>query len=68
MPPDFTLNRKLRSQFERRSATIAEKGIVDWGTAESLAFASLLTAGTPIRLTGQDTERGTFSHRHAVFH
>ncbi len=45
-----------------------ESGIVDWGTAEALAFASLLTSGTPIRLTGQDTERGTFSHRHAVFH
>jgi 2-oxoglutarate dehydrogenase complex dehydrogenase (E1) component-like enzyme len=68
VPAGFELNRKLRSQFERRSATIAEKGIVDWGTAESLAFASLLTRGTPIRLTGQDTERGTFSHRHAVFH
>jgi len=68
VPPDFTLNRKLRTQFERRAAAIAEKGIVDWGTAESLAFASLLTAGTPIRLTGQDTERGTFSHRHDVFH
>ncbi len=68
VPPEFTLNRKLASQFERRKATIAEKGIVDWGTAESLAFASLLAAGTPIRLTGQDTQRGTFSHRHAVFH
>ncbi len=68
VPPGFTLNRKLRNQFERRSATIAEKGTVDWGAAEALAFASLLTAGTPIRLTGQDTERGTFSHRHAVFH
>ena len=68
VPPGFTLNRKLRNQFERRSLTIAEKGTVDWGTAESLAFASLLTSGTPIRLTGQDTERGTFSHRHAVFH
>jgi multifunctional 2-oxoglutarate metabolism enzyme len=68
VPSEFALNRKLKSQFERRNATIAEKGIVDWGTAESLAFASLLTTGTPIRLTGQDTERGTFSHRHAVFH
>jgi multifunctional 2-oxoglutarate metabolism enzyme len=68
VPPGFTLNRKLRNQFERRSATIAGKGIVDWGTAESLAFASLLTSGTPVRLTGQDTERGTFSHRHAAFH
>jgi 2-oxoglutarate decarboxylase len=68
VPPGFTLNRKLQTQFERRAAAIAEKGVVDWGTAESLAFASLLTTGTPIRLTGQDTERGTFSHRHAVFH
>ncbi len=68
VPPGFELNKKLHGQFERRNATIAEKGIVDWGTAESLAFASLLTSGTPIRLTGQDTERGTFSHRHAVFH
>jgi multifunctional 2-oxoglutarate metabolism enzyme len=68
VPEAFSLNRKLVTQFERRKATIAQKGIVDWGTAESLAFASLLTHGTPIRLTGQDTERGTFSHRHAVFH
>jgi multifunctional 2-oxoglutarate metabolism enzyme len=68
LPPDFALNRKLRSQFERRAATIEQKGVVDWGTAESLAFASLLTTGTPVRLTGQDTERGTFSHRHAVYH
>ncbi|MFY9665420.1 MAG: multifunctional oxoglutarate decarboxylase/oxoglutarate dehydrogenase thiamine pyrophosphate-binding subunit/dihydrolipoyllysine-residue succinyltransferase subunit, partial [Candidatus Cybelea sp.] len=68
VPPSFVLNRKLHAQFERRAAAIAEKGMVDWGTAESLAFASLLTTGTPIRLTGQDTERGTFSHRHAVFH
>jgi len=68
VPASFAINRKLASQFERRRATIDEKGIVDWGTAESLAFASLLTGGTPIRLTGQDTQRGTFSHRHAVFH
>ena len=68
VPSGFKLSAKLRSQFERRAATIEERGIVDWGTAESLAFASLLSAGTPIRLTGQDTERGTFSHRHAVFH
>jgi 2-oxoglutarate dehydrogenase E1 component len=68
VPESFILNRKLLTQFERRAATIAEKGVVDWGTAESLAFASLLTTGTPIRLAGQDTERGTFSHRHDVFH
>ncbi|MBV8067246.1 MAG: 2-oxoglutarate dehydrogenase E1 component [Candidatus Eremiobacteraeota bacterium] len=68
VPQGFALNRKLQAQFQRRSAAIGEKGVVDWGTAESLAFASLLANGTPIRLTGQDTERGTFSHRHAVFH
>jgi 2-oxoglutarate dehydrogenase E1 component len=68
VPAGFTLNRKLQGQFERRNRVIAERGIVDWGTAESLAFASLLLAKTPIRLSGQDTERGTFSHRHAVFH
>jgi 2-oxoglutarate dehydrogenase E1 component len=55
------------SQLERRRATLEDGGI-DWGQAESLAFASLLVEGIPIRLTGQDTERGTFSHRHDVLH
>ncbi|HTU69228.1 MAG TPA: multifunctional oxoglutarate decarboxylase/oxoglutarate dehydrogenase thiamine pyrophosphate-binding subunit/dihydrolipoyllysine-residue succinyltransferase subunit [Candidatus Baltobacteraceae bacterium] len=68
VPGGFTINKKLVTQFERRKATIAEKGLVDWGMAEALAFASLLASGVPIRLTGQDTERGTFSHRHAVLH
>ncbi len=68
VPEGFTLNHKLVTQFDRRHETIVEKGTVDWGTAEALAFASLLTGGSPIRLTGQDTERGTFSHRHAVLH
>ncbi|MBV8375244.1 MAG: multifunctional oxoglutarate decarboxylase/oxoglutarate dehydrogenase thiamine pyrophosphate-binding subunit/dihydrolipoyllysine-residue succinyltransferase subunit [Candidatus Eremiobacteraeota bacterium] len=68
VPETFTLNRKLDAQFSRRRTAIVERGSVDWGTAEGLAFASLLTTGTPVRLTGQDTERGTFSHRHAVFH
>ncbi len=68
VPEGFSLNKKLAGQFERRNAAIARNGMVDWGAAESLAFASLVVAGTPIRLTGQDTQRGTFSHRHAVFH
>jgi 2-oxoglutarate dehydrogenase E1 component len=68
VPEGFTLNKKLQTQFDRRKAVIAEKGLVDWGMAESLAFASLITSGVPIRFSGQDTERGTFSHRHAVLH
>jgi 2-oxoglutarate dehydrogenase E1 component len=55
------------SQLERRRGALEEGGI-DWGQAEALAFGSLLIEGIPIRLTGQDTERGTFSHRHDVLH
>jgi 2-oxoglutarate dehydrogenase E1 component len=47
---------------------LGPEGGIDWGQAEALAFASILADGTPIRLTGQDSERGTFSHRHAVLH
>jgi 2-oxoglutarate dehydrogenase E1 component len=67
VPEHFTVHPKLKSQLERRLQTIEEGGI-DWGQAEALAFGSLLVEGIPIRLTGQDTERGTFSHRHAVLH
>ena len=58
---------KLGPQLERRRAAIRE-GAIDWGHAEALAFGSLLADGIAIRLTGQDTERGTFSHRHLVLH
>jgi 2-oxoglutarate dehydrogenase E1 component len=64
---EFTIHPKLARQLERRLTTIEEGGI-DWGQAEALAFASLLVEGIPVRLTGQDTERGTFSHRHLVLH
>jgi 2-oxoglutarate dehydrogenase E1 component len=67
VPEGFKPHPKLLRQLERRLETI-EAGGIDWGQAEALAFASLLVEGIPIRLTGQDTERGTFSHRHAVFH
>jgi 2-oxoglutarate decarboxylase len=66
-PKHFTPNAKLIRQMERRRSAILEGGI-DWGAAEALAFASLITQGHPIRLTGQDTVRGTFSHRHLAFH
>ncbi|MBV8245315.1 MAG: multifunctional oxoglutarate decarboxylase/oxoglutarate dehydrogenase thiamine pyrophosphate-binding subunit/dihydrolipoyllysine-residue succinyltransferase subunit [Candidatus Eremiobacteraeota bacterium] len=67
-PDGFVVNKKLVTQFERRAKALRDKGTVDWAIAEGLAFASLLAEGKPIRLTGQDTERGTFSHRHAVLH
>jgi 2-oxoglutarate dehydrogenase E1 component len=65
-PPDFNLNDKLAKLMEkRRDAVSAGKGI-DWANAESLAFASLVTEGHPVRLSGQDSGRGTFSQRHGV--
>jgi 2-oxoglutarate dehydrogenase E1 component len=67
VPEWFTPHPKLFKQLERRRETI-EHGGIDWGQAEALAFAALLVDGIPIRITGQDTERGTFSHRHAVLH
>jgi 2-oxoglutarate dehydrogenase E1 component len=67
VPDRFTVNPKLARQLERRRETI-EQGGIDWGQAEALALASLLEDGIPVRLTGQDTERGTFSHRHLVLH
>ena len=67
VPKGFTVNTKLVKMLERRTEAL-DSGGIDWGHAESLAFASLLVEGIPIRLTGQDTERGTFSHRHLVLH
>ncbi len=68
VPDDFTINPKLQRLLGRRSQILEapEERNVDWGTAEQLALASILAEGTPIRMTGQDVERGTFSHRHAV--
>ncbi len=67
-PAGFTVHPKLQKQFERRRDALGAAGGIEWAHAEELAFASLLTEGTPIRLTGQDTERGTFSQRHLVLH
>jgi 2-oxoglutarate dehydrogenase E1 component len=66
-PDDFTVHPKLARQLERRRVAIAEGG-VDWGQAEALAYASLLVDGIPVRLTGQDAQRGTFAQRHLVLH
>ncbi len=67
VPDGFTVHRKLRPFLEKRRKAIEEPdGRIDWAHAESLAFASLLALGVPVRLTGQDVERGTFSQRHQV--
>lgn len=69
MPPDsFPLQRQVAKILEDRRKMAAGAMPLNWGFAENLAYASLLQAGFPIRLTGQDVGRGTFSHRHAVLH
>ena len=68
VPDGFNVHPKLVKQLEQRRQAIDSGDGIVWAQAESLAFASLLTEGIPIRLTGQDTERGTFSQRHLVLH
>ncbi len=65
VPEGFVLHPKLERQFEQRDKTVAD-GEIDWALGEALAFGSLLLEGTNVRVTGQDTRRGTFSQRHAV--
>jgi 2-oxoglutarate decarboxylase len=67
-PEGFTVHPKLQKQLERRRAALSGKGGIEWAHAEALALGSLLTEGVPVRFTGQDTERGTFSQRHLVLH
>jgi 2-oxoglutarate dehydrogenase E1 component len=67
-PTGFNAHPRLAKQLERRRDAMGEAGGIDWGHAESLAFASLLAEGMSVRISGQDAERGTFSHRHAVLH
>ncbi|HWD97081.1 MAG TPA: multifunctional oxoglutarate decarboxylase/oxoglutarate dehydrogenase thiamine pyrophosphate-binding subunit/dihydrolipoyllysine-residue succinyltransferase subunit [Acidimicrobiales bacterium] len=64
-PADFTMHPKLERQFAQRMALL-ESGEVDWAFGEALAIGSLVLEGSNVRLTGQDTRRGTFSHRHAA--
>jgi 2-oxoglutarate dehydrogenase E1 component len=68
VPDGFTVHPKLVKQLEQRREALGDAGGIVWAHAESLAFASLLTEGIPIRLTGQDAQRGTFSQRHLVLH
>ena len=67
-PPTLKVNPRLAKTLARRTEAMGDAGGIDWGHAEALAFASLLVDGTSIRLTGQDSERATFSHRQAVLH
>lgn len=69
-PERFNLHPKLKRPVKRRTEALNDPQgkTIDWALAEALAFASILADGIPIRFTGQDTERGTFSHRHSVFH
>jgi 2-oxoglutarate dehydrogenase E1 component len=68
LPQDFTVHPKLVKMLRSRIDAVASGKGIDWGNAEMLALGSLLLEGTPVRFVGQDVERGTFSHRHAVLH
>src|ERR1700694_5922363 len=68
LPPAIKVNPRLAKTLARRGEAMGDAGGIDWGHAEALAFASLLTEGKSVRLTGQDSERATFSHRQAVLH
>lgn len=67
-PPNFKMHRQLDKIFEAKRKSLETGTGIDWGTAEALAFGTLLQQGVHVRLSGQDVERGTFSHRHALVH
>jgi 2-oxoglutarate dehydrogenase E1 component len=66
VPAGFTPHPRVKALLKRRSEMVTEEKGIDWGTAETLAFASLLREGTSVRVSGQDVRRGTFSQRHSV--
>ena len=67
-PEGFKIHPKVGKVYKERLAAVENGSGIDWGTAEALAFGSLLREGVHVRVSGQDVERGTFSHRHAVLH
>ncbi|UHA72022.1 2-oxoglutarate dehydrogenase E1 component [Paenibacillus sp. 481] len=68
LPADFKIYPKLERILRRRESALDEGEKVEWATAEALAFATILENGQPIRISGQDSERGTFAHRHLMLH
>jgi len=68
IPEGFTPHKQVKKLYANRAKAIASGEGIDWGTGEALAYASLLNEGVHVRLSGQDVERGTFTHRHAVLH
>ncbi len=68
LPADFNPHPKIKRILSQRSDMALGKRPVDWAMAEAFAFGSLLLSGSRVRMTGQDCERGTFSHRHSVLH
>jgi 2-oxoglutarate dehydrogenase E1 component len=66
VPEQFSVHPKLKKMLEMRSSVVNDNLPLDWGMGELLAYGTLLEEGSPVRLTGQDVERGTFSHRHAI--
>ncbi|MEM0910521.1 MAG: 2-oxoglutarate dehydrogenase E1 component [Pseudomonadota bacterium] len=68
VPEGFRLQSRVNKLYGDRKAMLAGERLIDWGMAENLAYATMLDEGTDIRITGQDSGRGTFFHRHAVLH
>lgn len=68
LPENFSPNPKIKRQLETKWKTFEKDGLIDWALAESLAWGTLMLDGTPVRLSGQDCARGTFSQRHAVLY
>jgi 2-oxoglutarate dehydrogenase E1 component len=68
IPENFIAHPQIRKIYEQRAESIRSGKNIDWATAEALAWADLVETGNSVRLTGQDVERGTFSHRHAILH
>lgn len=68
LPESFALQTQVKRVMQSREKMASGENGIDWGMAENLAYASLLAKGYPVRLSGEDVRRGTFAHRHAVFH